>query len=687
MYFALSSVSGQGLSQVNHSPNPAFSNNQVTLQMSGWLPNPCWKVSGSAWNWSGNTVRVYINFDYDPPTPFCPQVLGDWNWNSVLGNLNAGSYSALIYNADTGQFLGSYSFVVQDGCQTPTTSQIFVSALTCNSATCNISISGKTGYGYRVKPVNSNSWSTINNISSTSFTFNNLLPNTQYEFQGKVWCGNTASGWSGSKYFNTCQSGTGVCSSPFLVTCGNTYNGHTLSGTNNYSSYSGSGFNLSLMTGREIFYQFTINQPGPVSISLTNIQSGQDLDLALMSSCSSNSVLAASTNAGNNNELISIGFLPAGTYKIVVDGWNNSSSSFTLSVQCNTSGCSTPSLSQLYTTSITSSTATCNCSYPGASFFDWRYRIAGMNNWTNLNASNLNFTNLSFLNPNTQYEFQCSVYCNGSWSNWSSSQYFTTIGYYSNNDEPCGAIELASNNSCYPISGSNINASSSWYPTPPTECNVTNMRDVWFKVQIPYTGKVKISTFSGSMYDAVVAFYYGGCNSLSGAVPTCFDVTNGDEMPDVTINSTPGTWWYIRVWGYGGSTGTFSICAQTIFSLVEGGDVVSEIEGIGNRTSQNKSIQEAENPTALIDAASLSVRIFPVPAQDEINISGTLSSESDVDITIMSVLGQVVQDVHLPSVSQGDFSSPINIHGLPAGSYMMRIKADGKELVRRFMKM
>ncbi|MFN0036921.1 MAG: T9SS type A sorting domain-containing protein [Saprospiraceae bacterium] len=676
-------ATAQGLNSVNHTPDPAFTGDNVTLNMQGWLPDPCWKVSNCFWNWSGNTVSVYVDFDYDPPTPYCIQILGQWDWYIHMGNLNAGNYNAYIYDADWGQFLGSYNFTVHSNCQAPTASQIFVSSLSCTSATLNCSMTGVDGYGFRYKPLNSGNWSTTSYTPNNFLNIGNLAPNTQYEFQARAWCGGTYTSWSPSKYFNTCQSGSGICSNPYIAYCGNTYYGNNGTGVNNYNTYSGNGVNFTQMYGPEVFYQITLNQSGPLNLSLTGLTYPQDLDLILLSSCNSNSIVAYSGNADNASEYINLSFLPAGTYKIVIDGWNYAVSNYVLTVQCNSTNCSAPATNQLFATNITSNTARINCNYPGATFFDWRYRVAGSGLWNELNANNFNFADLSFLNPNTTYEFQCSVYCNGAWTNWSSSQYFTTTGFYSSNDEPCGAVELVAGNSCYPVSGSNTTASTSWYPAPPTECNTGGMRDVWYKVQVPYTGKVKISTFAGSMYDAVVAFYYGGCNSLSAGNPTCFDITNGDEMPDVTITSAPGTYWYIRIWGYGGSTGTFSICAQTMFSLVEGDFTVSDTEGSGDRSDEivNKDKKVAAAPMVS------SLQLFPVPAQDELNVSATLAAESDVTIKILNMAGQLVLEETLSQSPVGDLETRLDVSSLPSGTYLLRFQADGQETTSKFVKM
>jgi len=506
----------------------------------------------------------------------------------------------------------------------------------------------------------------------------------QYEYQARVWCGGAATGWSVSRYFYTCQTVSGGCSNPNIVSCGNTYYGHNGSGANNYNAYSGSGISFSQMYGPEVFYQITLNQGGPLNLSLTGLSAGQDLDLILLSSCSSYSIMAASGNGGNSSEYININYLAAGTYRIVVDGWNYATSNFVLSVNCAAPGCSTPTASQLFASNLNGNSARINSTYQGATSFDWRYRTTGSAAWIDLNATSVNNAFLSNLIPYANYEFQSSVYCSGYWTSWSASQFFNTVAPY--NNEPCGAYELATGAGCYPIIGTNIAASTSYNPALPGECNTVNMRDVWYKVLIPSTGKVKISTFAGSMNDAVVAFYYGNCNNLIAPYPNCYDITNGDEMPDVTISSTPGTWWYVRVWGYGGSTGTFSICAQTTTNLIADEFTVSDIEAATDRSADGNPAINPEKD-AQMEAQVPSIRLFPVPAQDVINLSSTLVTESDITLRIISMTGQILKEETVSNAPAGTFDARLDIANLPSGAYLLRFKADGQEISGKFVKL
>jgi len=142
-------------------------------------------------------------------------------------------------------------------------------------------------------------------------------------------------GWQGAQSnFNlalTC-SGGGTCASPIVLNCGDNVMEDTNDGQNNIEDY-GLGF---LLTGPELIYEFQANT-GELTASLTNLNA--DLDLILLSDCNDpTSVLASSTTGGNVDETISGTVNNAGTFYLVVDGFNGAASSFTLSLTCNGGG-------------------------------------------------------------------------------------------------------------------------------------------------------------------------------------------------------------------------------------------------------------------------------------------------------------------------------------------------------------
>ena len=591
-------------------------------------------------------------------------------------NLNPGTYYIIVdgWNGAVSNYTLNVNCTQNTACAAPVYTDLFSNDISCSSARINCSTSVGYTWAWAYRSLNSASWTTLPNTSTYYSVLSGLQASTTYEFKCAILCSNnTWSAWSPAQQFTTpsCGPTNNNCNNPITAICGNTYTGNNGTGSNNFNGYYING-TYNAETGPEMVYMINMPNGGALTLSLTGLSG--DLDLFLLSSCSNNAVVKVSGNAGNNSESISVSNLPPGTYRIVIDGWNNTISNYALNVQCTGTGngCA-PTASQLFASNLlTGNSARLNTTYQGATSFDWRYRISGTGAWIDLNATNVNYADLLYtLMPYTDYEFQCAVYCNGSWS-WSSSQFFNTS--YSFNNEPCNAYELATGNGCYPVIGTNNAANTTWNPSPPGTCNNANMRDVWYKVQIPSSGKVKISSFPGTMNDAVVAYYSGSCNNLSFS--NCHDAINGDEMPDFTIQGAPGSWWYIRVWGYGGSTGTFSICAQTLTNLME---------DESRSTEDNTTIDKGND--AKMEAEMSSLRLYPVPAQEEINLTTTLATESNLTVRVVNMTGQIVQEETLLNAPAGELNTTIDISQLPSGTYLLRLRSDGKETTGKFVKM
>lgn len=88
--------------------------------------------------------------------------------------------------------------------------------------------------------------------------------------------------------------------------------------------------------------------------------------------------------------------------------------------------------------------------------------------------------------------------------------------------------------------------------------------DIWFSMQVPPSGNVGFVTDSGDINDTGLAVWTDstctnphllGCDDDSG--PGYFSLLNLFDL-------NPGQTVYIQVWGYGGGTGSFRICAQDL---------------------------------------------------------------------------------------------------------------------------
>jgi gliding motility-associated-like protein len=141
------------------------------------------------------------------------------------------------------------------------------------------------------------------------------------------------------------------------------------------------------------------------------------------------------------------------------------------------------------------------------------------------------------------------------------------------NDDPCtnpiipgsGAITLVAAAACTYSTFTNIDASNSTAAgIPNPSCANFTGGDVWFKVVVP-TGAtaVTVDTRNIGLTDGAMAIYTatGTCPTLTMTEIACIDDgSTNPSMPKLTVNQPAGTTLYVRIWGFGGETGTFGIC-------------------------------------------------------------------------------------------------------------------------------
>jgi gliding motility-associated-like protein len=125
------------------------------------------------------------------------------------------------------------------------------------------------------------------------------------------------------------------CSNSELISCGSTINSTTIFSSNNNSVYEYQDENIIKSSGKEKIFRFNLPSINNISLTLTIKDPKVDLDLFLLSNCSSNITIGYSLNPAGETEKLSITDLPAGTYYVVVDGYNCSQGDFTLKFETN----------------------------------------------------------------------------------------------------------------------------------------------------------------------------------------------------------------------------------------------------------------------------------------------------------------------------------------------------------------
>jgi hypothetical protein len=126
------------------------------------------------------------------------------------------------------------------------------------------------------------------------------------------------------------------CGEAQPLECGVPFQGNNLNGQDDVSLYGCDGNVINVENnGPEIVHYFTTTESGEVNITMTGLTA--NLELFLLRSCDRGDCVDYSQNSGTNDESITA-WLEAGTYYVVVDGYNGGVGDYTLYVDC-TSSC------------------------------------------------------------------------------------------------------------------------------------------------------------------------------------------------------------------------------------------------------------------------------------------------------------------------------------------------------------
>ena len=225
----------------------------------------------------------------------------------------------------------------------------------------------------------------------------------------------------------------GSCSNPVVIQCGGTYTGNNATnGSSNFSSYTINGVTSTGLSGPEVIHRFTLSQTSTIELILKNLS--KDLDLFLMSQCGNILGLFKSENSGIQNELITA-TLNAGTYTVIVDGYQGAISNYFLGLTCQsiTSSCGTPG--GLQSNYITQYTAflTWNA-VSGAQNYTVEYRPTN-GIWTPLTTTSNIYFNLGSTGPTlslaagANYQWRVRANCpNNQTGAWATASFTTLPG-------------------------------------------------------------------------------------------------------------------------------------------------------------------------------------------------------------------------------------------------------------------
>jgi len=192
---------------------------------------------------------------------------------------------------------------------------------------------------------------------------------------------------------------------------------------------------------------------------------------------------------------------------------------------------------------------------------------------------------------------------------------------------------------------------------PSTSCGGNAGGASWFKITVPSSGDVTISsaTVAGTtVTDNVIEAYSGSCGSLSYI--DCSDDVNGNFAELALTNQTPGDVLYIKSWEYDGdSYGQYVMCAFDPSSTIGIEDNLANVE----------------------------IQLYPNPASNQIQVVADLNKQEEVNLLVVNALGQVVLNESIGS-TQG-INQTMDVSALSNGSYFLRIQSKTQVYTKRFI--
>ena len=306
------------------------------------------------------------------------------------------------------------------------------------------------------------------------------------------------------------------------------------------------------------------------------------------------------------------------------------------------------------------------------------YTINTMSSWISLSATsgtNNSTLNISYAaNPNTWTRtgmvrlmapgMMRSVYVTQLGTNGSGNPGGGTPPL---NDEACSAYTIAADSTCNLTSGTTVDATYNLNTVAAT-CPTPYNSDVWYLVAVPASGTVTLRTSAGTMFDAVMAVYEGGCNNLTYI--DCEDdnfSSGGGLMPVITVTRPAGTILYVRIWGFGSAQGSFDLCAVDY----------------ATPTFVAAQPNEMARKEVLRSAVASTLRAFPNPLNRGSNVYLELKNvnlSGNDRLRIYDMMGKIVVNTTINAAKTNDVLE-LNTSDLAQGIYYLQVETqEGKIL-------
>jgi hypothetical protein len=414
---------------------------------------------------------------------------------------------------------------------------------------------------------------------------------------------------------------------------------------------------------RDVWFKVTVPASGAVTVQTVAPTGGSNITDTVINmysgTCGTLTEIGCNDDANGllYSQIVLTGRTPGEV--LYIRAWSYSTTNSGLIAVCATSpsNCSAPT--GLSASNVTSNSAVLNWVAPSGTTTGNTYEIEyGLQNFVlgsgtaiiGLPSVSQTVTVASLL-PNTAYCFYVRQNCgaaNGS-SAYVGPICFTTPQTIPLNDEPCGAVGLATAT----VTGNTIGATTTVQPSiaNPICSSASQPKDVWFA----FTAASPTATFAITGAPAGTVRVYSSPSCSAGPFTFVFcaaaaGANIGFSAPVSVTGLTTGQRYYMAVSGYGSSDtgGTFTLTPTSIVTATSA---------------------QAETNALLV---------YPNPSNTG-QLTLKLATAGNGQAALLNALGQVVLTKSLTNAPEQTLST----RGLAAGLYTLRVSLDGQTLTRK----
>jgi|APTNR8051073442_1049403.scaffolds.fasta_scaffold00229_53 hypothetical protein len=488
-----------------------------------------------------------------------------------------------------------------------------------------------------------------------------------------------------------------LCDNAVTVTCGQTVTGNTNNSTIDTPPACGLNF-----PRYGVWYRF-VGTGQTVTLSTCNATTNYDSQIGVFSgSCSALTCVAGNDNdaacaAGSRKSTVTFNSTAGTTYYIWVTGAVSARGNFSLSISCSGSvgvandACASAismNCNSTVTGSTTGATAdavgTCTTALGTAPGVWYTFTgnggsvtasLCGSSYDTKIGVFSGSCGALTCVAGNDDF---CSLQSQVTFQSTAGTTYYVLVTGFSTASGnftlalTCGTPPAPGNNDAcatptaltcgQTVSGTTVGATTDG---PAASCTGGSVAaDRWYT--IVGTGTTLTATMcTGTSYDSKLDIYTGACGALTSVA--CNDDFCGLQS-QVSWASVSGTLYRVRVHGFAGATGAFSLtvtCAPTVTTTT----------GSNNLTTGN-------NTDLGVDYVG---DFFPNPAQSGVSmLKINATQDGEASLTMIDALGRIVSERQI-GVFAGNNQVEVDVTNLAAGTYFAIVRVNGQQFQKKLV--